>query len=454
MHHESNSKKRCAPEPGGMAELWLMAFPVIVATLSQSMMGVVDTIFMGKIGTAEQSAVGYAGIIMWTLTSFGVGTLHGVSTFAAQHLGAGENEKVGRDGWLGLFLTVPAALLMLGVAFFALPIFELLNTDLAVLSHAADYLSIRLYGSLFVFINYALLIWLRGIGDTRTPMYLALGGNILNALLNYPLILGHWGCPRMGAAGAAVASAIATAVFSLVYLAIFLSGERRRRFQTGRFRVSKPSEVLPFLKVGLPIGASWTLEMVSWSAFMMIVGWLGVVQLAATNIVFQVLHFSFMGAMALGTAATTLVGQYLGAEDEGTAAKTARTTIRSAVIYCVTLGLIFVMARHEIVRIFNSERAVIEVGGKIFIYAAVFQFFDGLGISCTGVLRGAGDTRWTMILMAVLAWFVFIPLTYTLTALAGLGIDGAWSAATVFIILVGSGMYMRHRSGKWKSMRV
>jgi len=427
---------------------------VIVATLSQSMMGVVDTFFMGRIGTAEQGAVGLAGVIFWTVLSFFSGTLQGVSTFAAQHFGAGDHRRCGRDGWMGLAVSLPSAAIMAAMAFLSSSIFAFIGTDESIRPHATDYMFIRMAGSIFVVINFSVVNFLRGIGDTRTPMYFTLGANVLNGFLNYALVLGNWGAPRMGASGAALASVIATAVFSIIYLVFFFTGERNRVFHTRVIRPIPVRDVLRFLRIGAPIGGTWMLEMVSWSVFMSIVSRLGNVQLASTNIVFQVLHFSFMGAVALGTAATTLVGQYLGAEDPATAEKTARSTIRSGVAYCVSMGVVFLVARHQIVAIFNSDPAVIEMAGRLFIYAAVFQFFDGLGISSSGIIRGAGDTRWPMILTVILAWGFFIPFTYVMVSYAGLGIDGAWTAATAFICTVGCGMWLRLKSGKWKSMRV
>ncbi len=440
--------------PGGVGELWALAYPVIVATLSQSMMGVVDTFFMGRIGTTEQGAVGLAGVIFWTVISFFSGTLHGVSTFAAQHFGAGDLRRCGRDGWLGLTMALPSAAILGVVSVFTGSIFTVLGSDGALLPHASSYMSIRLLGTLFIFINFAVINFLRGVGDTRTPMYFTLGANLLNGALNYALVLGNWGAPRMGASGAALASVIATAVFSIFYLFFFFTGARARRFHTRVIQPASPREVFGFLRVGLPIGASWMLEMVSWSAFMSIVSRIGHAELAATNIVFQVLHFSFMGAVALGTAATTLVGQYLGAENVAIAEKTARSTIRSCIGYCVTMGLLFLAARYQIVTLFNPDPDVIAVGGRLFVYAAIFQFFDGLGISSNGVIRGAGDTRWPMILSVLLGWGFFIPSTYALVAAAGMGIDGAWTAATLFIMTFGIGLWLRQRSGKWKAMRV
>jgi MATE family multidrug resistance protein len=120
----------------------------------------------------------------------------------------------------------------------------------------------------------------------------------------------------------------------------------------------------------------------------------------------------------------------------------------------VTLGLVFLAGRYRLTAFFNEDPAVVEIGGRLFIYAVVFQFFDGLGISSNGVIRGAGDTRWPMILMIILAWGVFAPMTYLLAFPAGLGIDGAWIAVVVFIAANGIGLHYRQRSGKWLAMRV
>ncbi len=440
--------------PGGSAELWTLAYPVIIATLSQSIMGMVDTFFMGRVGTAEQGAVGLSVVIFWTVISFFVGTEQGVSTFAAQHLGAGKLTLCGRDGWLGLYLALPSALLLAGAAFFSRDLFEVLGSDEEILPHATDYMYVRLLGSLPVLVNVGLIAFLRGIGDTKTPMFLTVGVNVLNAFLNYALVLGNLGAPRMGATGAALASVIATAVASVAYLLVFFSGKRNRKYSTRRLELPRINDISDFLKIGAPIGGSWVLEMISWTWFMWIVSRLGTVPLAATNIVFQVLHFSFQGAIALATAATTLVGQYLGADDPETAIKTARTAIRSGVLYCVSVGSILLLARYPITSLFNQDPEVIAVGGRLFVYAAVFQFFDGLGISSTGVIRGAGDTRWPMVLMVLLAWGVFAPLTWLLTFTAGLGVDGAWTAVVVFICLLGMGLYVRLKSGKWVAMRI
>jgi putative MATE family efflux protein len=449
---DQNPIKRHAP--GGYGELWAMAYPVMVATLSQSMMGVVDTFYMGRVGTAEQGAVGLAAILFWTISSLFVGTLHGISTFVAQHYGAGKNTQCGRDGWLGLFLTVPSALILGSIALYAETIFQFIGSDPTIIPHATDYITIRLGGAFFVCINYALISFLRGLGDTKTPMYFTLGANVVNIVIDYPLILGHWGSPALGASGAALGSVTATALFSTAYLAFFLTGERNRQFRTRRIYVPRLRDVIDFLKVGAPVGGNWALEMTSWTVFMAIVSTFGNVALASTEIVFEVLHFSFMGAVALGTAATTLVGQYLGAEDPATAQKAARSTIVSSVIYCMSMGVVFYLFRRHIVEVFTLDPEVVEVGARLFIYAAVFQFFDGLGISCTGVIRGAGDTRWPMVLMVVLGFGIFIPLTFALAKWGGLGIDGAWTAATLFIVSLSAGLYFRYRTGKWKGMRV
>lgn len=441
-------------KPGGMAELWVLAYPVIVATISQTVMGVVDTYFMGRVGTAEQGAVGYAAFMFWAVTALFVGTSHGVSTFAAQHYGAKEYAKCGQDGWMGLYIAVPAAAILGGVAVFSFTIFELIGSEETVVPHAGQYLYIRLCGGLFVMINYGIIFFLRGIGDTKTPMYMALGANLLNILLDYALILGNWGAPRMGASGAALGSVIATAFFSLVYLGIFLSGKFHAKYQTRRIRFPSIKQVLAFTRTGVPIGGTWALEMVGWIFFMGFISRLGEVELAATIIVFEVLHFSFMVAVSLATAATTLVGQYLGAEDVGTAQKTARVTLQSGITYCVIVGLLFLSARFAIIRLFNPDPEVVAVGGRLFIYVAIFQFFDGLGISCNGVIRGAGDTRWPLVITVILTIGFFVPFTIIMTKVVGWGIDGAWVAATSFLILLGSGMYLRLRSGKWKTMRV
>ena len=452
---EQKESLKISENAGGYSEVWYLAYPIIITSLSRSIMGVVDTIFMGKVGIAEQGAVGLGGIFVWTVASIFTGTLTVNNTFVAQRFGAKKYKECAKTTWQGLWLCIPFAIILLFlVQPFLKDFFELAGTKPEITDHAYIYGHVRLYGVFFMFIEFTLVAFFRGIGDTKTPMKVVIIANLLNIVLDYWLIFGGLGIKPLGTFGAGLATALSSFCSALVFLYLYIFTKKAKQYGTQKewrfsFKTTKN-----FLKIGFPIGVSWIFHMGTWSIFTIIISRIGKIELAANNIVMQLLHLSFMPGVAMSITTTTLVGQYLGAEREDLAFKSANTSLKFGLAYMSLMALIFFTFKTELISLFNSDVDVIKTGARLLIFAAAFQCFDALGMISGGALKGGGDTRWPMILEFIAGWFFFVPITYFFSIVMDSGVYGAWFGAMFYIIILGVMMFGRYVGGKWKKMRV
>ena len=434
---------------GSSRELLAMAFPQIISFVSLSVMGVVDTLVVGHVGTAQQAGVGLGAGLFWGIMSFFTGTLSGVTTFVAQANGAGRTGELRRWVMVGLVLVLPMTLLCYSIIPFVGTLITVFHTTQEVRPHVVTYLNILILEAPFMFAMFVLVSFLRGLGDTVTPMVVTLVANIINAALDVVLVFGYLGFPALGVAGAALASV--TGMFSSVVMLlwVYLNKHNNARYNTRQFIWITLGEVRRFLKLSVPIGASWAFETLAWNVMTVYIGTMGAVALASHTIVWQLISFSFMPTVALSVAASTIVGQYLGAGRPDLAKKSARVSIMWGLLLMGSIGVFFALGRHVIIGWFNSDPQVMAIGGWLLLIAAAFQLFDALGITIDGILRGAGDTRFPFLARAFAGLVFFIPLIFILGGPVGWGIYGAWSSGLVFVVVLGVVMLWRYRRGKW-----
>jgi multidrug resistance protein, MATE family len=428
-----------------------LAYPVVISTLALTLMGVTDTFFMRWVGTSAQGGVGLGGVLSWTCISFFVGTLTVINTYVAQLLGAGKPEQCGVIIWHGLVIALGFTLLLLPLASQIDALVGLFGATEEVAAITSSYAFIRVAAAPLHLVEACLTSFLRGIGDTRTPMMVAFLMLSLNIPLNYWLIFGGWGLPPLGPDGAAYATVAASAIGVIVLCLIVFRGYLRKQYGTGRPRSIAGRQVWSMLKIGLPIGVGYVLEMATWTIFAAIISHLSKEALAAHNIVIQVLHLSFMPGVAISVAATTIVGQHLGARDPVGAERSGYTALKVAMAFMFCMGLVFLIFGRVLSQTFSRDPQVVIIATKLFLMAAAFQIFDAMGMVSGGILRGAGDTRFPMAVGVLFSWFVFLPLVWFCGLYLELGVVGSWAGATVNLIGQGIILFWRVRSGSWKS---
>ena len=445
---------RAGRHAGGLREVIALALPVILTNLSATLMMTTDAAMVGRLGATELGAVGYGGIWFWTVLSLFAGTASGVQTFVAQAHGRGDERECGGWAWQGLYAVAPLA--VVGSAAFAAafgPLLGLLAPAPGLAALAASYVHARAFGVVGFIAAMIVTGFFRGFGDTRTPLYGMVIGNLVNLVLNYGLIYGHFGLPAWGVAGSGTATAVAEWVYAAFLFVVFRRRAVDRRFDTGLIRPDR-AVIARFLRTSAPIGGMWMLDMLAFAGFSTLVARMGTAEMAASQSLISLMQLSFMQILGLSIAVSTLVGRYVGAGDVTAAERSLTTTVRLGVLLSGLLGMIFLSIPRLCMGIFTDDPDVLSLGVPLLAVGAAFQICDSVGVLSAGALRGAGDTRWPFVVQTGLAWGVFLPAAYVVGVVLEGGLTGAWLGGVLYVAILGVAFHQRFRSGAWKRMAI
>jgi putative MATE family efflux protein len=383
-----------------------------------------------------------------------MGTATGVQTFVSQDHGAGRERQCGAWAWQALYGLVPAATLALLVFAALFPLMlGLLAPSPALQETAIAYLQPRSLGAPGAVTGMVIASFFRGVGDTRTPLFAMVTANLLNGALDYGLIFGHLGLPRLGVAGAGIASAASEWTYAGLLLWAFLRRGVAQPYHT--FPVRPSLRALARLRrISLPIGGQWFLEMITFALFTNLVARMGDQAMAASQAFLALLHLSFMQVVGVSVAAGTLVGRYIGAQNVPAVERSYRSAQRLGLAVVVAVAALFLGVPDLLMRIFTDDPEVIRLGRPLLAVGALFQLFDAVAIVASGSLRGAGDTRWPFVVQTALAWTAFLPLAFLFGVVLGGGLIGAWLGGSGYVLLLSIALARRWRSGAWKEMAI
>jgi len=456
--HQAKPVPRPVPVAGAwhdLGEVLGLSLPVIVAMASHTVMMLVDRLMLARYGADDLAAAGPAGSAAFAFLAFIMGTANCTSAFVAQSIGRGQPHECARYTWQGLYFGLAAQLAVVPLIIAAPLLFRLFGHGATIEELEAVYFRIVLAHAAGTGAYAALSSFFQGISRPVVPMVMALVANLFNVGADYVLIFGKLGFPAMGIEGAGWATTTASYLQAALLVGAFLWRPVHERFASRRDWRLDWARLRRFLAIGMPAGASFMLNVASWAVFInLLIGSQGRDVLAANNAVGALLGLSFMPAVGMNKGVTVLVGQYIGRGDMRAAKRRAYLGIGLAMAYMLCMGILFVIFRRPIMRLFSSSPAIVETGATILILAAVFQAFDALGIVSQGALRGAGDTRVPALITIASGWGVLLPLGYALTFWAGLGYVGAWAAAAVQIALVGVVLFWRFASEAWRKIDI
>jgi MATE family multidrug resistance protein len=401
-----------------------------------------------------------AGALNFALMSIFMGTAGYVNAFVAQYFGAGRNDRIGPSVWQGIYVSLAGGLVLLAVSPAAGAIFRFIGHAAEVQAQEAVYFRIMCYGAFFPIGASAMTGFFSGRGRNWPVMAVNTCATAVNVFLNYLLIFGRWGLPEMGIAGAALATVIAGVFSFCAYLALMVRPAFNRLYRT--LSGWKPDLVLlrRLLRFGLPAGMQFFVDMSGFTAFLLMVGRLGTVELAATNIAFNINTLAFMPMIGFGIAISVLVGQYIG---EGRPAMAERSVYSGAHItffYMILVAVAYVAAPGLFVAAFSAQadpaafEPISRLVRVLLRFVALYTLFDTLNIVFASAIKGAGDTRFVMIMIVALSLGVLVLPTFLALVVFGAGIYAAWGIISAYVILLGASFLARFLTGRWKSMRV
>lgn len=445
---------------GGYREVLIIAVPLILSTATWSVQHFVDRMFLTWYSPETIAAAMPAGMLSFTVISIFMGTAGYVSTFVAQYYGARRYHRIGPALWQGVYMSLIGGLVMLGIIPFAGPAFELIGHSPSIQQHEVIYFQIMCLGGGAYIGSYALSGFFSGRGKTWPVMWVNAATTVVNLVLDYALIFGYWGFPELGIRGAAIATVIAGVFSLLVFFVLLLSGGNDRIYHTRKGWRLEKGLFVRLLRFGFPSGMQFFLEIAGFTGFVLVVGRLGTASLAATNIAFNINTLAFMPMIGCGIAISVLVGQYLGAQKPDIAQSAVYSGFHLTFIYMASIAAAYVLVPDLFVAPFAHQadpRGFAEIYGYAVVllrFVAIYCIFDTMNIIFCSAIKGAGDTRYVMIMTTILSLFVLILPVYLALEILEFGLMVAWVFATVYIILLGVTFYIRFLGGKWKSMRV
>lgn len=404
-----------------------LAAPVVAAELGWMLMGIVDTVMVGWLGPKAIGSVGIGHALFDAIGLFGIGLLAGLDTRISQSFGAGEETECNR--WLdgGIVLAVGASLILATLTWVSTPLLGTLGINAAVAADAAPYTRVLALSLLPLLLFSCLRRYLQAINIARPVMFAILTANVLNAGGNWILI------PRMGVIGSAW-STLGARIGMFLFLAGFIAWTRPgtwHAFSIARARLAN------LLRLGLPAAVQITVEIAAFATATLLAGKLRIDQLAAHQIALVLASTTYMVPLGISLAGAVRVGQAIGAGDPVDARRRGWTAIGLAAGFMICSGLVMISFPHQILDLFTQDAEVHQIGARLLRLAALFQLFDGLQVSATGVLRGGGDTVTPMFVHTAAYWIFGLPVGYWFCFSRGWGIAGIWLGLTIGLMLAG-----------------
>jgi len=437
-----------------------MAYPLILSQLSFTVQTFADRLFLTWY-SAEAVAGAVTGLFAtWALMGLFIGTGEFLTTFVAQYLGAGRPERIGPAMWQGLYFSLGAGLLVAALSPLAGPFFAWGGHAPELQAQETTYASILMLGTFPVVLMATLSTFFAGRGDTRVVLLVNIVSTVVDVVLNALWIFGLAGFPRAGVAGAAWSTIVSQALGALLYFAIMMRPRFREAYRTLSGWRLDPELLRRLLRFGLPTGLQFSLEILAFALFMMIVGRLGTAPLAASGIAFSLNMIVFMPMLGLGTGVSALVGRYLSAGRPEIAERTTWSALWMSVVYMTSCGLLYVLAPSLLLRPYaaGADPAVFaEVGATAVVllrFVAVYSIFDMMNVIFSAGLKGAGDTRYPLGATVALSWVVMLAPAWLLCVRLGFGAYVAWTTASAYVVCLGLLMLRRFQQGGWKALRV
>ncbi len=434
-----------------------LVWPVVIASLLQTVVGIADTIMVGRLGTQPLAAVGMGRFVFMVVIVFILAVSTGTQALVALYTGAKDKEQVTCvvDQALILSVIITAVLAIIGLLFS--PFFlRLLGAEPEVITLGVPYMRIIFAGLFSMVLNFTINAILQGAGDTRTPLKIMVLINILNIILNYLLIFGIGLFPQMGIIGAAWGTVIARSVGGAIGLWVLVSDRFAARTLLHKRLKIQLRLIKEIIRIGFPAGVQGLVRSGAGMILMRFVAMTvhSTYAVAAFSIGFQIEAISFMPGLAFGAVAMTLVGQNLGARKPERAKQSGSSATMLATLFMSGMGLLLFIFARPIIGIFSTNSDVINIGVDFLRIMAYSQPFLALVMVVSGGLRGAGDTITPLKYTVIHGWLIRLPLAYLLAFLLGFQTTGLWWAMTISTITQGLATWWYFNQGRWQQIKI
>jgi len=443
-----------------------LALPLVANSAVQIILNLTDMWFIGRISTQAIAAVGAVQWLSLAIVLILGGPGQAVQPLVAQAYGSRRYCRAGQALWTSMWGSLCVAPLFLAVGAASGLILAPFGFEPGIEKLASQFWFPRVAGSVFGVAVWASFGFFNGISRPRVTLVITAVTAATNVVLNQVFIF-HLG---WGIAGSGWATTVAQALGLVIALTLFLSEPYRSAYRTPLTWRPHWRRLSELFRIGLPIGLLPAADLLGFSLFQMMQVRLGTAGGAASQIVVVLTSVAYMGGYGIACAGTTLVGQSIGAGDRGWAMRVGTRVILLSGLYQGGVGILLALSGPWILPFFTESAdaqaaTAVALGAQLLWLAAPYQFFDGLNVGATMALRGAGDVKVPAALVLPLSWVLFVPLAHSLTFAPGQGwfgflpqfgwgSVGGWVALNLYIITLGSVLFIRWHSRAWQRIRI
>lgn len=433
-----------------------IAWPSVLELTLTQLASMVDLMMVGGLGAWALTSVGLTVQPKFLLMTIFMAMNVGATAMVARYKGAGEQEKANLILRQALMLTLIFSVIssIIGYVYAEKLILFMGAAEEKTLEGGTIYLKIQMVGFTFMALTSTVTATLRGVGNSRTALIYNVTSNIVNVILNYLLIEGHFGFPRLEVAGASLATIIGqfvAFVFALIYI---MKGDQYLHLDFKEGFKPEPHSLKQIITIGAPAMLEQLLMRVGVIIYVKTIAGLGTVAYAVHQICMNIQAMSFMNGQGFAVSATSLTGQSLGKNRPDMAHAYVHRTRQLGMSVSIILGIIFIFWGGNIVSLYNDSPDIVLQGARIMMFVGFTQPLQSSQFILSGSLRGAGDTRATAIITFVTVLLIRPLLAIYLINVWSMGLEGAWFAFIVDQTIRSALVLLRYNSGKWKSIKV
>jgi len=404
-----------------------LALPISIGQLGHIMLGVTDSIMVGRVGAAQLAASSLVNGLVWLVVVFGFGLTLALTPLTAIERGKGRSTECGVILRQGLVVNVLFAILLVLALYF-------LSGLIAFLKQPADVTELAIsYGRIISFSIFPFMIFgvyrqfLEGLSIMKPAMYVLLLSNLVNIFANWVFIYGNLGATAYGLDGAGFATFISRTFMALALLGYVLKAKVLKPFDPGfRFKRIDFMVMKEIIRIGIPMGFQHFFEVGAFAFSAVMIGWLGSKELAAHQIALSLASITFMLITGLSSATTVRIGFSFGQKDMPRIRKAGFSSLTLTISVMSVFALSFIILRNYLPLLFIAEADVVSITATLLIIAALFQISDGSQAVGLGMLRGIKDVKIPTYYTLIAYWIIGLPVGYLLCFTFGYGVNGIW----------------------------
>jgi len=423
-----------------------LAYPVVIGQLGHMMLGVVDSLMVGRLGAVQLAASSLVNGLILLILVLGIGMSVALTPLVAIAKGSEKHDECGIILRQGLLVNIVFSFLLVVVIYFLADLIHYLNQPVEVAQYAESYLKILNISIIPFMLFQTYKQFSEGLSFTKPPMTILIFSVFINAFLNWILIFGNLGLPRLELDGAGYATLI-TRIFMAA--AIFIYIRNAKSFQefdpSLRFKSVNFKVIRKIVNIGVPGGFQMFFEVGGFSFAAIMVGWIGVNELAAHQIALNLASITFMVGLGISISVTIRVGNFLGKRDSVEIKKAGYSALFIIAVIMSLFGIMFFAFRNYLPTLYINDVEVIKIASSLIIIAAIFQIVDGLQIVGVGILRGLTDMKAPMVISFIAYWVIGLPVAYLLGFIFDFGVEGIWVSFVVGLTLAAIFFILRFR---------